>query len=150
MIKEILILLWILIIPLVITVRRLFQTYTAILPQQKRTLSKEKELELIDVIKKISIPLFYVPFAFISDMHEEGLSISLSDILKGFLAGEIIVVDLAMIAFYFELEKNILKKIFTFLCVVINFWISALWAIRGELSLKVLWISVIAYFVFGL
>ena len=147
MIRDILILLWILIIPLGITVRRLFQKYTTILQQQK--LSKEKKSDLIDVIIRISIPIFVVVLGFIAEIKREGLSISLSDILRGILAGEIIAVDLVMVVFYFDLEKNIQKKIYTFLFVIINFWTSALWAIRGELSLTVLWISVIAYFAFG-
>ena len=149
MIKEILVLLWILIIPLGMTVRRLYQTYAKILPQQKQIILEDKKSELVDVIIKISMPMLLIPLGFISENAKLGLSVSLSDILRGILSGEIIIVDLAMVVFYFELENSIVKKFFTFLFVIINFWISALWAIRGELSLTVLWISVIAYFAFG-
>ena len=152
MIKEILILLWILIIPLVITIRRLCRTYTTILPQQEQIISKEKKSELIEIIVRICCLVLIMPFLFIIGEIREQLPVvfSVSDMLRGLLAGEIIIVDLAMFVFYFDLEKDKQKAGYAFLFVVINFWTSALWAIRGELSLTVLWISVIAYFAFGL
>ena len=135
MIKEILFLLWILIIPLIITIRRLFRAYTTILPQKKLTLSKEKKSELTEIIVRICCLMLIMPFLFImGEIHEQlPVVFSVSDMLRGLLAGEIIIVDLAMFVFYFDLEKDMQKAGYTFLFVVINFWTSALWAIRGEL-----------------
>lgn len=148
MIKELLILLWILIIPLAIAIRQLFQKYTSFLAHKENfSLSKKQNSELWEVIERLSIIIVIVPFCMISKSNEP---FSQYNILTGILAGEVIAFDLAVVAFYFELEKNFLKKLFMFLFTFINFWTNALLVTQGRLSLMFLWISVITYLIFGI
>ena len=143
MIKEILILLWILIIPLMISFSkmiRLIQASSLVEKKKLISLSHHKKYELSQTLIKVSALMFVVSV-------EAGAQFGL---LKGILAGEVIVCDLMTLAFYFDWEKSVSKRIFTFLFVFINFWISALWAIQGQLSQTVLWVSVLSYPIFGL
>lgn len=148
MIREILILLWILVIPLAITTRQLFQKYTSFLAHKENfSLSKKQSSELWGVIEHLFIIIIIVPFCIISESKEP---FSQYNVLTGILAGEVIAFDLAVLAFHFEVEKNFLKKLFMFLFTFINFWTNALLVIQRQLSLTILWISVVAYLIFGI
>lgn len=146
MIKEILTLLWILVIPIVVAVYQMTQSSKeplAILPSKQTYV----RVGLFEVLKKMFGVIIFIPFAII---FYSGAPFTETTILTGLLVGEIIAFDLMTVAFYFELEHNTSKRFYTFLFVFINFWISILWAIQEQLSLKVLWISIMIYLIFGL
>ena len=153
MIKEILILLWILIIPLVISIYQIARLFYGIFESSKKDIQSTHSYMRFElygflyVLKKMSGVIIFIPLAMI---FRSGMPFTKITILTGLLAGEIIAFDLMTLAFYFDSEKNILKKFFVFLFVFTNFWISALWAMQGELSLTVLWTSVLSYPIFGL
>ena len=138
---QIFILLWILLLPLSVSV---YQATThkgfSLVPKQKKAISRRKREQIATVIIYMSVVIGSVWMAAAEETGSGKIAI---------LLGEMVVFDFAVLAFYFKEEDNLLKKILVFLLAYANLWTSAYWAITEKLSPLVLWTCLLSYPIFG-
>ena len=153
--KDIVFLLWVLIIPLFVMVEpllhKIFHKQHNLLPHKENmSFSKEELDEVWEVLFRFAGVLVVVPFFLITASHEEHMPVSTSDVLIFILIAEMLAFDFMTIVFYFKQEKSLEKKFLSFAFAFINFWTGVVWAIQGQIALVYLISSVICYPLFGL
>jgi len=153
--KDIVFLLWVLIIPLFVMAKpllyKIFNKQQNLLPKKEKvTFSKEELDEIWEVLFRFAGVLVVVPFFLITAFHGEHMPVSASDVLIFILIAEMLAFDFMTIVFYFKQEKSLEKKFLSFAFAFINFWTGVVWAIQGQIALAYLISSVICYPLFGL
>ena len=163
MIKDVLFLLWIFIVPLVVSGRLLFQDIRRCFVQEKRQripLTPEQKLSFWHDVLGFSLvscasciagafwSLFYIPF-----VHEysEIQSLVLNYALRGFLVGEVLFYDFFFIFIPLALTiGNTLTGKTTLVFCFLNVLGMGFWLVFGKPSLVPLLISSIVYLIFNM